>query len=75
MDDLPKSDLLRFVEHAVKFAPRAVDRYSSKYLKTRYTLRQHTVSESLRDRPETTLRPERMARDDADLPPERGLRA
>jgi hypothetical protein len=43
MDDLPESDLLRFVEQAVALASRAVDRYSSKFSKKRYTLRQHVV--------------------------------
>lgn len=43
MDDPPTSDLLRFVERAVNLARRAVDRYASKYSKTRDTLRHHVV--------------------------------
>lgn len=43
MNDLPKSDLLPFVERAIELARRAAARYSSKYSKTRYTLRQHVV--------------------------------
>jgi len=56
MDDLPKSNLLRFVERTVKLAHRAVDRYSSKYLRTRFTLRQHVVLLCLKVKKTTTYR-------------------
>lgn len=56
MTDLPKSDLLRFVERAAKLACRAVDRYSSKYSKTLYTLRQHVVLLCLKVKKTTTDR-------------------
>jgi len=56
MDDLPKSNLLRFVERTVKLARRAVDRYSSKYSRTRFTLRQHVVLLCLKVKKTTTYR-------------------
>jgi IS5 family transposase len=56
MDDLPKSDLLRFVERAVTLASRAVARYSSKFSKRRYTLRQHAVLLCLKVKKTTTNR-------------------
>lgn len=56
MNDLPKSDLLRFVERAVELASRAVARYSSKFSKKRYTLRQHVVLLCLKVKQTTTYR-------------------
>lgn len=56
MDDLPKSDLLRFVERAVELASRVVARYSSKFSKKRYTLRQHVVLLCLKVKKTTTYR-------------------
>ncbi|MFB1064830.1 IS5 family transposase [Natrinema sp. H-ect4] len=56
MNDLPKSDLLRFVERAVELASRAVARYSSKFSKKRYTLRQHVVLLCLKVKKTTTYR-------------------
>jgi IS5 family transposase len=56
MDDLPKSDLLRFVERAVELASRAVAGYSSKFSKKRYTLRQHVVLLCLKVKKTTTYR-------------------
>lgn len=43
MDDLLKSDLLRFVERAIGLSCRAVARHFSNYVKKRYTLRRHVV--------------------------------
>jgi IS5 family transposase len=56
MDDLPKSNLLRFVEQAVEIASRSVAQYSSKFSKKRYTLRQHLVLLCLKVRKTTTYR-------------------
>ena len=56
MNDLPKSDLLRFIERAAKLACRAMDRYSLKYSITRYTLRQHVVLLCLKVKKATTYR-------------------
>jgi hypothetical protein len=56
MDDLPKSNLLRFVEQAVEIASRSVAQYSSKFSKKRYTLRQHLVLLCLKVKKTTTFR-------------------
>ncbi|UIO99497.1 IS5 family transposase [Halobaculum sp. CBA1158] len=56
MQALPKSRLLRFVEQAYHLARRAVARYSSKFSKRRYTLRQHIVLLCLKVRKNTTYR-------------------
>lgn len=56
MDDLPKSDLVRFVERAVALASRAVARYSSKFSEKRYTLRQHVVLLCLKVKKTTSYR-------------------
>jgi len=56
MEALPKSRLLRFVEQAMHLARRAVARYSSKFSKRRYTLRQHIGLLCLKARKNTTYR-------------------
>jgi hypothetical protein len=56
MNHLPKSDLLRFVKKAVELASRSVARYSSKFSKKRYTLRQHVVLPCLKVKKTTTYR-------------------
>lgn len=56
MNDLPKSDLLRFVERAFKLVQQVIARYSSKYSKRRYTLRQHVVLLCLKVKKTTTYR-------------------
>ena len=43
MDDLPKSRLLRFVDRVIVLARRAVERFSTRYSRKRFTLRQHVV--------------------------------
>lgn len=56
MDDLPKSDLLRFVERVFELAQQVVTRYSSKYSQQRYTRRQHIVLLCLKVKKTTTYR-------------------
>jgi hypothetical protein len=56
MDFLPKSRLLRFVERAVVLARRAVSRFSSRYSRKRFTLRQHVVLLCLKVKKTTTYR-------------------
>src|SRR6056297_3751498 len=56
MEALPKSQLLRFVEQALRLARRAIARYSSKFSKQRYTLHQHIVLLCLKVRKNTTYR-------------------
>lgn len=56
MGNLSKSDLPRFVERAVKLARRTVVQYSSKYSKTRYTLRQRVFLLCLKVKKTTTFR-------------------
>lgn len=43
MDAFPKSRLFRFVERAMVLARRAVKRFSTRYSRKRFTLRQHVV--------------------------------
>lgn len=56
MDALPKSRLLRFVERAVVLARRAVARFSTRYSRKRFTLRQHVVLLCLKVKKTTTYR-------------------
>lgn len=56
MDGLPKSQLLRFVERAVVLAHRAVSRFSTRYSRKRFTLRQHVVLLCLKVKKTTTYR-------------------
>jgi hypothetical protein len=56
MNDLPKSDLLRFVERAFELAQQVIARYSSKYSKRRYTHPQHVVLLCLKVKKTTTYR-------------------
>jgi len=56
MQALPKSWLLQFVEQVFHLARRAVDRYSSKFSKRRYTLHQYIVLLCLKVRKNTTYR-------------------
>ena len=56
MDSLPKSHLLRFVERAVVMARRAVSRFSARYSRKRFTLRQHVVLLCLKVKKTTTYR-------------------
>jgi hypothetical protein len=43
MDSLPKSQLLQFAERAIVLTRRAVARFSTRYSRKRFTLRQHVV--------------------------------
>lgn len=52
----PKSQLLRFTERAFELAKRAVPRYTSKYSKHTYTMRQHVVLLCLKIKKTTTYR-------------------
>lgn len=54
--DLPKSKLLKFTERAFELAKQAVPRYTSKYSKQTYTLRQHAVLLCLKIKQTTTYR-------------------
>jgi IS5 family transposase len=56
MKALPKSQILRFTEKAIRLARRVVSRYSSKFSKHRYTLPQHVVLLCLKVRKNTTYR-------------------
>ena len=56
MNDLPKSDLLRFVERTFELAQQVITRYSSKYSKRRYTRPQHVVLLCLKVKKTTTYR-------------------
>lgn len=56
MDALPKSRLLRFVERAMVLARRAVARFSTRYSRKRFTLRQHVVLLCLKVKKTTTYR-------------------
>jgi IS5 family transposase len=56
IDDLPKSDLLRFVERTFELAQQVIARYSSKYSKRRYTRLQHVVLLCLKMKKTTTYR-------------------
>jgi len=56
MDGLPKSRLLRFVQRAVVLARRAVSRFSTRYSRKRFTLRQHVVLLCLKAEKTTTYR-------------------
>ncbi|MFC6952861.1 IS5 family transposase [Halorubellus litoreus] len=56
MDSLPKSRLLRFVERAMVLARRAVARFSTRYSRKRFTLRQHVVLLCLKVKKTTTYR-------------------
>lgn len=56
MDALPKSRLLQFVERAFALAHRAVSRFSTRYSRKRFTLRQHVVLFCLKDKKPTTCR-------------------
>jgi IS5 family transposase len=56
IDDLPKSDLLRFVERTFELAQQVIARYSSKYSKRRYTRPQHVVLLCLKVKKTTTYR-------------------
>lgn len=56
MDALPKSRLLRFVERAMVLARRAVTRFSTRYSRKRFTLRQHVVRLCLKVKKTTTYR-------------------
>ncbi len=56
MDSLPNSRLLRFVERAVVLARRAVPRFSTRYSRKHFTLRQHVVLLCLKVKKTTTYR-------------------
>lgn len=56
MQNLPKSDLLKFVERVHELSKRVVPKYSSKYSKKTYTLRQHIVLLCLKVKKNTTYR-------------------
>ena len=56
MDDVPKSDLLRFVERTFELAQQVIARYSSKYSKRRNTRTQHVVLLCLKVKKTTTYR-------------------
>ena len=56
MDSLPKSRFLRFVERAVVLTRRAVSRFSPRYSRKRFTLRQHVVLLCLKVKKTTTYR-------------------
>ncbi|MFC7060185.1 IS5 family transposase [Halovenus salina] len=56
MDDVPKSNLLRFVERTLELAQQVIARYSSKYSKRRYTRPQHVVLLCLKVKKTTTYR-------------------
>jgi IS5 family transposase len=56
MNDVPKSDLLRFVERTFELAQQVIARYSSKYSKRRYTRPQHVVLLCLKVKKTTTYR-------------------
>jgi hypothetical protein len=43
VDEIPKSRLLRVIEQALVLARRAVARFSTRYSRKRFTLRQHVV--------------------------------
>ncbi|WP_396613861.1 transposase (plasmid) [Haloferax sp. S1W] len=55
MDGVPKSRLLRFVERAMVLARRAVARFSTRYSRKRFTLRQHVVLLCLKVKKTTLL--------------------
>ena len=55
MDALPKSQLLQFVERAMVLAHRAVARFSTRYSRKRFTLRQHVVLLCLKVKKTTSL--------------------
>ncbi|WP_256393883.1 IS5 family transposase [Natronoarchaeum rubrum] len=56
MDDLPKSQLLQFTERAMVLARRAVTRFSTRYSRKRFTLRQHVVLLCLKVKKTATYR-------------------
>ena len=56
MKTLPKSRLLQFVERALVLARRAVARFSTRYSRKRFTLRQHVVLLCLKVKKTTTYR-------------------
>lgn len=56
MQTLLKSRFLRFAEQSYYLACRAITRFSSKFSKRRYTLRQHIVLLCLKVRINTTCR-------------------
>jgi hypothetical protein len=56
MDSLPKSRLLQFVERAIVLARRAVSRFSTRYSRKRFSLRQHVVLLCLKVKKTTTYR-------------------
>ncbi|QLG61898.1 IS5 family transposase [Halorarum salinum] len=56
MDALSKSQLLRFVERAMVLARRAVARFSTRYSRKRFTLRQRVVSLCLKVKKTITYR-------------------
>ncbi|MFC7252008.1 IS5 family transposase [Halomicroarcula sp. GCM10025324] len=56
MVSLPKSRLLRFVERAIVLARRTVSRFSTRYSRKRFTLRQHVVLLCLKVKKTTTYR-------------------
>lgn len=56
MNPLPKSCLLQFVERAIVLARRAVSRFSTRYSRKRFSLRQHVVLLCLKVKKTTTYR-------------------
>jgi len=56
VEALPKSHLLEFTERAFNIAKRVLPRYSSKFSKHTYTLRQHVVLLCLKVKKTTTYR-------------------
>ena len=56
IDGFPKSQLLQFVERAMVLARRAVARFSTRYSRKRFTLRQHVVLLCLTVKKTTTCR-------------------
>jgi len=56
MNALPKSRLLRFVERAMMLVRRAVARFSTRYSRKWFTLRQHVVLLCLKVKKTTTYR-------------------
>lgn len=56
MDALPKSRLLQFVERATTLARRTVARFSTRYSRKRFTLRQHVALLCLKVKKTTTYR-------------------
>ncbi len=56
MDELPETELYRFVEEIKRLVARKVPRYSSKYSRKDYSLRQHAVLICLKIKKEDTYR-------------------